>query len=79
MAIYEYLCPNCQTEFELMRPMSEADKVATCPKCGSAGQKLLSGFGSKTGSYIQAPATPFRKEITQGAPQKKRRKPKKLK
>ena len=62
MAIYEYLCPKCQAEFEVMRPMSEAGKVAVCPRCGSEGQRLLSGFGSKTGSYVQSPGKPFRKQ-----------------
>jgi putative FmdB family regulatory protein len=60
MAIYEYLCPTCKSEFELVRPMSESGKAGTCPECGSEGQKLMSGFGSKTGSYIQAPGKPFR-------------------
>ena len=61
MPIYEYLCINCKTEFELMRPFSEADKGAVCPKCNSAAQKLVSSFGSKTGSYVQASSKPFRK------------------
>ena len=60
MPIYEYLCPRCKAEFDLMRPMSEADRPAACPKCGSEGQKLVSGFASKTGSHMQSPAKPFR-------------------
>ncbi|MBL7120016.1 MAG: zinc ribbon domain-containing protein [Dehalococcoidia bacterium] len=60
MAIYEYLCPRCQTEFDLMRPMTEADRPAACPKCGSEGQRLISGFASKTGSHLQSPAKPLR-------------------
>ena len=24
MPIYEYVCPNCKTKFELLRPMSQA-------------------------------------------------------
>ncbi len=60
MPIYEYFCTKCGTEFELMRPFSEADKPGVCPKCSSQAQKLVSGFGSKTGSYIQAPAEAFR-------------------
>ena len=63
MAVYEYLCPNCRKEFELMRPMSEAEKPAKCPKCGSKAQKLISGFGSKTGDSIQSPGKPFRKRV----------------
>lgn len=61
MAVYEYICPKCQREFELMRPMSGADRPAKCPKCGSNAQKLMSGFGSKTGDSIQPAGKPFRK------------------
>ncbi len=61
MAIYEYLCPKCRREFEFMRPMSEADRPAKCPKCGSKASKLVSGFASKTGDSIQPPGEPFRK------------------
>lgn len=62
MAVYEYLCPKCHKEFELMRPMSEADRPAKCPKCGSKAQKLVSGFGSTTGGSIQPAGKPFRKK-----------------
>lgn len=61
MAVYEYQCPKCRKEFELMRPISEAEKPARCPKCGSKAVKLISGFASKTGDSIQAPGKPFRK------------------
>ncbi|MDO9334191.1 MAG: zinc ribbon domain-containing protein [Dehalococcoidales bacterium] len=59
MPIYEYLCPKCKTEFELMRPFNEADKPAICPKCNSEAQKQIANFASKTGSYLQSPAKPF--------------------
>ena len=62
MPIYEYRCTKCGTEFELMRPFSEADKAALCLKCGSEAQKLVSGFACKTGSYMQAAPKPFRSE-----------------
>ena len=65
MPIYEYLCTKCGTEFELIRPFSEADKPGVCPKCNSQAQKLVSSFGSKTGSYIQTPAQPFRKGLAE--------------
>ncbi|MFC1999702.1 zinc ribbon domain-containing protein [Chloroflexota bacterium] len=64
MPIYEYLCPKCNVEFELRRPFSEADKSASCPNCNSKAQKLVSGFASKTGSYIQASGKPFRTRTT---------------
>ena len=61
MAVYEYVCPKCRKEFELMRPIGEADKPAKCPKCGSKASKLISSFASKTGDSIQPPGKPFRK------------------
>jgi putative FmdB family regulatory protein len=71
MAVYEYLCPKCRKEFELMRPMSEAEKPAKCPKCGSKAQKLISGFGAKTGNSIQAAGEVFRKRTVIRAPSSK--------
>ena len=65
MPIYEYLCPNCNLEFELTRLFSEDKKTAICPKCKSEGQKLISGFACKTGGSIQASPKPFRVEITE--------------
>ena len=66
MAVYEYLCPKCRNEFELMRPMSEAEKPASCPKCGSEAQKLISGFSSKTGDSMQPAGEPFSKSTVVG-------------
>ena len=66
MAVYEYLCPKCRNQFELMRPMSEAEKPAECPKCGSKAQKLISGFGSSTGDSIQPAGEPFSKRTVVG-------------
>ncbi len=63
MPIYEYLCPKCTSEFELMRLFSEAEKPVICPKCKSEAQKLISGFACKTGSSIQVSPKPFRKAI----------------
>ena len=61
MPIYEYACTKCKREFELRLPFSESDKVVTCPKCNTPGQKLYSSFGCKTGGNIQAAEEPFRK------------------
>ncbi len=55
MPIYEYYCPYCMNEFELMRSMSEIDKPVLCPKCGTKCQKLVSAYASKTGSYVRPP------------------------
>lgn len=64
MPTYEYRCPKCGTEFELKRPMSESNKTAVCPKCGSRSRRLISGFASKTGTYLQGATKPFRKETS---------------
>ena len=60
MAVYEYFCSTCQTEFDLMRPMSEAGKPAECPGCSAEARRLVSSFGSRTGDSMQVPREPLR-------------------
>jgi len=68
MPIYEYHCPKCDADFELMRPMSQADSPANCPKCGTQSERLVSVFASKVGFYIRAPEKPaFRKSDQQSS------------
>jgi len=55
MPIYEYQCPKCGREFELMRAMSQSDEPAPCPNCGTAAQRLVSVFASKADYYIKVP------------------------
>jgi len=62
MPVYEYRCPKCDTDFELMPRMSEINEPALCPRCGSKAERLISVFASKVGFYVRAPAKPaFRK------------------
>jgi putative FmdB family regulatory protein len=35
MPLYEYRCAACDTIFELLRPISKAEALAVCTKCGS--------------------------------------------
>ncbi len=58
MAIYEYRCGSCGTEFEARRPMSEASDPAPCPKCGSKAGRLPSVFASKEGYSLKVPTAP---------------------
>jgi hypothetical protein len=51
--------------------MSEAEKPAKCPKCGSRAQKLMPGLGSKTGDSIRTAGKPFRKRTVVRAPSSK--------
>jgi putative FmdB family regulatory protein len=39
MPIYEYQCQECHTNFELIRPMKEADLIAACINCQSENVK----------------------------------------
>jgi putative FmdB family regulatory protein len=33
MPIYEYVCLDCETRFDSLRSMKEADSPIPCPKC----------------------------------------------
>jgi len=62
MPVYEYFCPQCSRELEVLRPIRSASEQSECPDCGGKAWRLVSGFGSKTGSYIQPAGVPFRVE-----------------
>jgi len=42
MPIYEYVCPDCTTKFELLRSFSQADEAAVCPRCGQSAARTVS-------------------------------------
>ena len=44
MPLYEYYCPPCGTQFELLRPMSQMDAAATCPSGHTTNNRVLSLF-----------------------------------
>ena len=48
MPIYEYICPECKTRFEKLRPLSQADQEAECPECGKPARRQLSTFACFT-------------------------------
>jgi putative FmdB family regulatory protein len=52
MAIYEYDCQDCGTEFQARRPMKDADAPIACPECGGERSKrgLSTFFASTSGS-----------------------------
>jgi putative FmdB family regulatory protein len=55
MPIYEYECQDCGHEFELIRPMCDADKIIECAACKSRNtQRQLSIFNASSGGKILA-------------------------
>jgi putative FmdB family regulatory protein len=62
MPVYEYFCPQCSRELEVLRPIRSASEQSDCPDCGGKAWRLVSGFGSRTGSYLQPAGVPFRVE-----------------
>lgn len=43
MATYAYRCRDCQTLFQVQKPMADHDSETLCPVCGtSATQRLIS-------------------------------------
>ncbi len=50
MPIYEYVCRDCNSRFEVIRPMKEADQPQHCKKCQSEHiDRMISVFVAKSG------------------------------
>ena len=63
MPIYEYICLDCKTRFEVIRPMKDADAPIMCKECESqhtsraitmcfaqSGGRVIAGGSSGCGS-----------------------------
>ncbi len=46
MALYEYVCSDCDTSFELRRAMGDSDRAVTCPSGHTEVRRKLSVFAS---------------------------------
>jgi putative FmdB family regulatory protein len=44
MALYEYLCPYCNTRTEKRMPMSDVLQLIPCSHCGQQARKVIGGF-----------------------------------
>jgi putative FmdB family regulatory protein len=44
MPIYEYLCPECDSRFEELRPLSQAEDPVECPRCHHPAHRKMSTF-----------------------------------
>jgi putative FmdB family regulatory protein len=48
MPLYEYYCPPCGTQFEVLRPMSKSEEPATCPAGHKTTNRVVSMFATMT-------------------------------
>ncbi len=47
MPLYEYYCADCETEFEALRRMSQADDPIACVRCqGMNTSRAISAFAA---------------------------------
>ncbi len=44
MPLYEYYCPPCSTQFEVLRPASQMNSATTCPSGHTTNNRVLSLF-----------------------------------
>ena len=55
MPIYAFICLDCKKDFELLRPMAQADQPAPCADCGGANVKRkLTVFNAHSGGHAVA-------------------------
>jgi putative FmdB family regulatory protein len=49
MPIYEYICRDCKNEFEVIRPMGQANVPMACASCGGENikRKISVFYGSR--------------------------------
>jgi len=50
MPLYEFFCPPCGVQFEVLRPMSKSDKPALCPSGHETSNRVISLFATLTKS-----------------------------
>ena len=51
--LYEYFCPKCKHEFEVIKPISEYNSPEKCEKCKKSAIKLVSSGIFFTGTKIE--------------------------
>ncbi len=55
MPLYEYICLDCKTRFDALRPMKEADTPIHCTNCESDHtSRLISLFNAQSGGKVVA-------------------------
>jgi len=71
MPMYDYKCPSCEREFELLTSKrgSEAD-LADCPVCGAKAERQMS---VPAGIVVKGSDTPVRRHTRRTPPSTQRR------
>lgn len=60
MPMYEFLCAECESEFETLVPSADAVSSVECPKCSSGKvHKKLSLFGVAAGKSSYSPGSSY--------------------
>lgn len=55
MPLYEYQCSECDTRFDALRGMAQADDPIACPQCGETGaRRTISLFSAIGGEGVIA-------------------------
>ena len=57
MPIYEYVCSECNSKFEQMRPLSQSGQMADCPKCHKPARRKMSTFAVFSATLGGVPKT----------------------
>ncbi len=55
MPLYEYVCNDCETRFEVLRPVSQLDDQADCPRGHVSAHRVLSAFATMTRDEYATP------------------------
>ncbi len=51
MPVYEYRCKSCESRFDALRPIAQADAPVPCPTCAATEtMRLLSVFAAQVKS-----------------------------
>ncbi len=55
MPLYEYVCLDCKTRFDVLRSMKDADAPIPCTACqGEHTSRLISLFNAQSGGRVVA-------------------------
>jgi putative FmdB family regulatory protein len=59
MPLYEYYCPPCGNQFEVLRPMSQMDAPAVCPDGHTTNNRVLSLFAPLAKGEVSVATIPM--------------------